>query len=181
MVKQARNRVSSDFPISVKIRLDKDPKCAHFLHPTISLSAYNVVYFRNTTQLVQTAIHAGASYIGVHGRTRHQKDTEPASWDGIKFAREEAKGAVPVIGNGDIFTLQDSIRMKEGTGVNAAMSARGLLENPVSIVIPNISVQRRFELTCQTGSFCGLRPDSRPSCRCKYLGPDVDSVYGQCN
>jgi tRNA-dihydrouridine synthase 4 len=80
---------------------------------------------------VQTAIHAGASYIGVHGRTRHQKDTEPANWEGIKFAREETKGAIPVVGNGDIFTLQDSIRMKEETGVNAAMSARGLLENPV--------------------------------------------------
>lgn len=80
---------------------------------------------------MKTAIHAGASYIGIHGRTRHQKDTEPANWAGIKFAREEATGAIPVVGNGDIFTLQDSIRMKEETGVNAAMSARGLLANPV--------------------------------------------------
>jgi tRNA-dihydrouridine synthase 4 len=101
-------------------------------HAAPSLQGFHIL--RNTTQLVQTAIHAGASYIGVHGRTRHQKDTEPANWEGIKFAREEAKGEVPVVGNGDIFTLQDSLRMKEETGVNAAMSARGLLENPVSIV-----------------------------------------------
>lgn len=110
---------------------------------------------RNTTQLVQTAIHAGASYIGVHGRTRHQKDTEPANWDGIKFAREEAKGEVPVIGNGDIFTLQDSIRMKEETGVNAAMSARGLLENPVSPFFL-LLIHDLAELTKKIGSFRGL-------------------------
>lgn len=38
---------------------------------------------------------------------------------------------MPVVGNGDVFTLEDSVRMKEYTGVKAAMAARGILENPV--------------------------------------------------
>lgn len=110
MVKTARGRVSTTFPISIKIRLDKDSK--------------------NTSQLIQTAIHAGVSYIGVHGRTRHQRDSEPVNLEGMKFAREEAKGQVPIIGNGDVFTLRDAVRMREVTGVQGAMSARGLLSNP---------------------------------------------------
>lgn len=68
----------------------------------------------------------------MHGRTRHQRDSEPVNLEGIRFAREEAKGEVPVIGNGDVFRLQDSQKMRQETGVRATMSARGLLENPVS-------------------------------------------------
>lgn len=83
------------------------------------------------------------------------RDTIPADWEGIKFAREEARGAVPVVGNGDIYTLQDSIRMKEETGVNAAMSARGLLENPVRTIF-SVTACSLMELTYRTGSFCWL-------------------------
>ena len=128
MIKQARARVGSSFPISVKIRLDKEPEWVILL----ALVECQLTLFtaRRTSQLVQTAIHAGASYIGVHGRTRHQKDSEPVNLAGIKFACEEAKGAVPVIGNGDVYTLEDAERMRAETGVQGAMSARGLLENP---------------------------------------------------
>ena len=90
-----------------------------------------VVLKRLTSRLVETAIHSGVSYIAVHGRTRHQRDSEPVDMEGIRFAREEAKGQVPVIANGDIYTLDNAKVTRETTGVSGVMSARGLLENPV--------------------------------------------------
>jgi tRNA-dihydrouridine synthase 4 len=53
--------------------------------------------------------------------------------EGIRFAREEAKGRVPIVGNGDIFKYEDSEHMRKVTGVNSVMAARGLLENPVCV------------------------------------------------
>lgn len=85
---------------------------------------------RLTSQLIQNAIQAGISYIGVHGRTRWQRDTEPVNLPGIRFAVEEARGAVSMIANGDCFRYSDSERARLETGANAVMSARGLLENP---------------------------------------------------
>jgi tRNA-dihydrouridine synthase 4 len=37
---------------------------------------------------------------------------------------------IPLIANGDIFTLEDADRVVETTGVHGVMSARGMLENP---------------------------------------------------
>ncbi len=51
----------------------------------------------------------------------------------IKFAVEAARGAVPVLANGDVWTRDDCERFKNETGANAVMSARGLLANPVSV------------------------------------------------
>ena len=57
------------------------------------------------------------------------------SLEGIKFAREEAEsggsnGTIPVVANGDVFTLEDARKTREFCGVHGVMSARGLQENP---------------------------------------------------
>ena len=86
---------------------------------------------RLTDQLVKTAIHAGASAIAVHGRNRFQSsDSCPVSLEDIRFANDAANGAVPVIANGDVFTLEDAQHTRSVCGVNGVMSARGLLANP---------------------------------------------------
>ncbi|KLO16498.1 FMN-linked oxidoreductase [Schizopora paradoxa] len=111
IVRAAKARVDSNYPISIKIRVDKDLK--------------------RTDQLIQTAIHAGVSHITVHGRTRHQSsEGTPVSLSSIKFAVEAARGAVPVLANGDVWTRGDCERFKQETGASAVMSARGLLANP---------------------------------------------------
>lgn len=70
------------------------------------------------------------SYIGVHGRTRYQRDSDPVNLPGIAFAVSEAAGAIPVIANGDCFSHSDAARTRAETGAAAVMSARGMLENP---------------------------------------------------
>jgi tRNA-dihydrouridine synthase 4 len=85
-------------------------------------------YDRLTDQLVKTALQTNVSHITIHGRTRHQPSTDPVSLPGIKFAVESIGGKVPTVGNGDIWSIDDVRRMRDETGVNGVMGARGLLE-----------------------------------------------------
>ncbi len=71
---------------------------------------------------------AGASAIAVHGRTRMQYYSGKADWDIIRQVK--AAVAVPVIGNGDIFTPEDGKAMLEQTGCDGIMLGRGALGRP---------------------------------------------------
>ncbi|KAJ1649857.1 tRNA dihydrouridine synthase [Dispira simplex] len=106
MVRMCKARVNK--PCAIKIRVHKDLKM--------------------TCEFIKRAEAVGVDWITIHGRTRQQKSTEPVNLDAIKFGKEVA--SVPVVGNGDVFSLGDAQRMVESTGVNGVMAARGLLQNP---------------------------------------------------
>ncbi len=71
---------------------------------------------------------AGVAAITVHGRTREQYYEGKADWQVI--ADVKAAVRVPVIGNGDVLTGADAMRMLEETGCDGVMIARGALGNP---------------------------------------------------
>lgn len=71
---------------------------------------------------------AGVAAITVHGRTREQYYEGEADWQVI--ADVKAAVRVPVIGNGDVLTGLDAMRMLEETGCDGVMIARGALGNP---------------------------------------------------
>ncbi|WRT66319.1 uncharacterized protein IL334_003274 [Kwoniella shivajii] len=110
MVKTVKGRMGWNWPVSIKIRVDPDPQ--------------------QTVTLIQNALSVGISHLSIHGRTRHQASTDPVNLDGIKFAVETVNGQVPCTGNGDIWTYEDVINMRNKTGVKGVMAARGLLANP---------------------------------------------------
>ncbi len=60
--------------------------------------------------------HAGADYVTVHGRRRTQKSTEPVDLDAIKLVKDHA--TVPVVANGDAFSLEDVNRIADYTGAD---------------------------------------------------------------
>jgi nifR3 family TIM-barrel protein len=71
---------------------------------------------------------AGARTLTLHARTRTQMYTGSARWEEIAAVTQAL--AIPVIGNGDIKTPQDAIRMREQTGCDAVMIGRGSFGQP---------------------------------------------------
>lgn len=71
---------------------------------------------------------AGARTLTLHARTRTQMYTGSARWEEIAAVTQALE--IPVIGNGDIKTPQDAIRMHEQTGCDAVMIGRGSFGQP---------------------------------------------------
>jgi nifR3 family TIM-barrel protein len=71
---------------------------------------------------------AGAQALTLHPRTRTQMYTGAARWDEISAVVRALE--IPVIGNGDIKTAADALRMWAETGCAGVMVARGSFGNP---------------------------------------------------
>lgn len=71
---------------------------------------------------------AGAKMITVHGRTRAQGYNGNAKWEWIRKVKEIL--SIPVIANGDIFSVEAAVRCLEETGADGVMCSRGTLGYP---------------------------------------------------
>jgi len=98
-------------PVTVKIRAGWDEK--------------NLVH----KDLVRIAELSGAKGLTIHGRTRKQAYLGKANWEWIKEAKQAAT-TIPIIGNGDIFSVEDAIRMLETTICDGVLIARGIFGKP---------------------------------------------------
>ncbi len=79
-------------------------------------------------EIVKIIEDEGASAVIIHPRTRSQLFSGKSDWGYIQRATELVK--IPVIGNGDILTSKDGIRMFKETGCDSVMIGRGALGNP---------------------------------------------------
>ena len=82
----------------------------------------------NAVEVAKICEEAGASAITVHGRTRSQGYSGTVNLDIIKQVKENV--SIPVIGNGDITSIDSAIKMFSYTGCDAIMIGRGVLGNP---------------------------------------------------
>lgn len=101
---------SSKVPVTVKIRKGWDSN--------------NIVAVEAAKRIEK----AGASAITIHGRTRDEFYSGVADWDIIKQVKKSVN--IPVIGNGDIKSKEDAIKMFEYTGVDGIMVGRASLGKP---------------------------------------------------
>ncbi len=82
----------------------------------------------NAAALARRLEGAGLAAIAVHGRTRAQGYSGQADWRAIAEVKRAVK--IPVIGNGDVLSRADALRMVEETGCDAVMIGRGAMGNP---------------------------------------------------
>lgn len=111
----ARN---TNLPVSVKLRAVEE---GHKENPG-DFRQQKLVDFVGGLQ------EAGASWICLHPRTAEQKRRGSADWSQIAWLKGHLK--IPVIGNGDIQTVDDVFKMKKETGCNLVMSGRALAARP---------------------------------------------------
>ena len=95
-------------PVTVKIRLGYDKI--------------------NVLEVAKKIEEAGAKAITVHARTQKDFYSGNALWEYIKLVKDNL--SIPVIGNGDIRSPEDALRMLKETGCDAVMIGRGVLGNP---------------------------------------------------
>jgi tRNA-dihydrouridine synthase C len=74
------------------------------------------------------AQESGISYLTLHPRTKVEGYGPPARWDLIAEAKTLLN--IPVVGNGDILTVNDALKMLQQTKCDALMIGRGSVINP---------------------------------------------------
>ncbi len=84
--------------------------------------------FRDYVGFARRLENAGAAAIAVHGRTREQYYSGSADWNAIAEIKKAVH--IPVIGNGDVRSIEDARRMQEETGCDLVMVGRGSMGNP---------------------------------------------------
>jgi tRNA-dihydrouridine synthase len=79
-------------------------------------------------QIAHILEDSGISLIAVHGRTRRQEYSGQADWQAIAEVKQAVK--IPVVGNGDILSYADGLRMMKQTGCDDVMIGRAAIGNP---------------------------------------------------
>lgn len=101
---------ASSVPVTVKIRAGWDD---------------NTI---NAVEMAKIAEKNGAAAVTVHGRTRAQLYSGSADWNIIREVKRSVK--IPVIGNGDVCSVEDCERMYRETGCDLVMIGRGSYGRP---------------------------------------------------
>jgi tRNA-dihydrouridine synthase B len=103
-------RAAVTIPLTIKIRSGWDEN--------------NIV----AVDVARMAERIGIEAIAIHPRTRMQGYAGSADWSVIRAVKQAVR--MPVIGNGDIHTPQDAVRMIDETGCDAVMIGRAASSNP---------------------------------------------------
>lgn len=104
-----RAAVPKHIPVTVKTRLGYEDR-ALFLDIVAGIEA------------------AGASELTIHARTKRHGYRPPAYWDAIAEARQLI--SIPLIANGEIWSIDDAVRCRAITGCDDLMLGRGVLCRP---------------------------------------------------
>ena len=109
IVETVRRAVPAQVPVSAKMRLG--------LHDD-----------RRAEECALALAEGGAEELVVHARTKADGYRPPAYWDRIHDICEVVR--IPVIANGEIWTLDDALRCRAASGCTGLMLGRGMVRDP---------------------------------------------------
>ncbi|PPF26530.1 tRNA dihydrouridine synthase DusB [Rathayibacter sp. AY1F7] len=104
-------KAAGDVPLTVKMRKGIDPDHLTYL------------------EAARAAEGAGVASIALHARTASEFYSGHADWSAIATLKETVT-SVPVLGNGDIWSAEDALRMMAETGCDGVVVGRGCLGRP---------------------------------------------------
>lgn len=129
IVKTLREALPAHIPLTAKMRLGFD---------NTDLALENA----------QAIAQGGASEITIHARTKVQGYEPPAHWHWLKIIRQHVN--IPIIANGDVFTLEDYIAIRQQSGCTDVMLGRG------AVMCPDLArqiQQYQYDKTIQIANF----------------------------
>ncbi|MCF7528638.1 tRNA dihydrouridine synthase [Neisseria lisongii] len=109
IVQTLRRRMPSEIPLTAKMRLG----------------------FEDTSLALECAAaiaEGGACALTVHARTKVEGYEPPAHWEWVRKIRDSVN--IPVTANGDVFSLEDYLAIKETSGCQSVMLGRGAVIRP---------------------------------------------------
>lgn len=115
----------SDLPMLERILLRIRKHFPHFFSVKIRVGFRNDHNFIDVLKLIESC---GIEAVTIHARTRDQLYLGRANWDYLETAVKTVN--IPVIGNGDIWNLQDIEDCFEKTGCHALMCGRSAMKTP---------------------------------------------------
>ena len=109
IVSQVRRAVPAHMPVSAKMRLGFNDD-------------------RRAEECAQAMAEAGACELVIHGRTKAHGYRPPAYW--ARIAEVRSVVSIPVVANGEIWTVDDALRCQQESGCQALMLGRGMVTDP---------------------------------------------------
>ncbi|MGQ7296893.1 tRNA dihydrouridine synthase DusB [Quadrisphaera sp. KR29] len=110
-VRAAQRPGGPDVPVTVKMRKGIDPDHLTYLDAG------------------RTAESEGAAWVALHGRTAADGYAGTADWEAVARLKDAVR-SIPVLGNGDVWSAEDAVRMVERTGCDGVVVGRGCLGRP---------------------------------------------------
>jgi tRNA-dihydrouridine synthase C len=109
IVAAVRRAVPAHLPVSAKMRLGFNDDS-------------------RAEECAQAMADSGAAELVVHARTKAHGYRPPAYWERIADVRAAVR--VPVVANGEIWSVQDALRCREVSGCEQLMLGRGMVADP---------------------------------------------------
>jgi len=122
---------AGDLPVTVKMRVGIDDEHHTFL------------------EAGHIAVESGVAAVALHARTAAQRYSGQADWTQIARLRDHLPSSTPVLGNGDIFSADDALRMVRETACDGVVVGRGCLGRPCSrrVLCPSRSSSAKVSTT----------------------------------
>jgi nifR3 family TIM-barrel protein len=102
-------------------------------HLPVSVKTRTGIKSHQTEEWIAQLLETEPAAIILHGRTQKMQSEGEASWEEIGKAvqvRNQLNSAIPIHGNGDVFSLDDGLQKIKETGVDGIMVGRGIFQNP---------------------------------------------------